>query len=368
MKELKKTALHDEHVRLKAKMVDFSGWSMPLQYHSTVKEHDTVRKVAGVFDVSHMGEIEVSGRDAIAYADYLVTNSVEVLKNGQICYSPMCNEKGGVIDDVLIYRLSNSSVMFVVNAANADKDFRWITEKQEGFSVNITDRSNEFSLVAFQGPQAEELVQKVSQIRLDVIPFYSFTRGRINGIECLVSRTGYTGEDGFEFYIDNEAVIPLWRKLLEVGGPDGVTAAGLGARDSLRFEACYMLYGNELSEEITPVEAGLKWTLSMDKDFIGKEAIAERLEKGTDRILRALEIRGKAIARHGMEVRNAKDIVGWVTSGMFSPTLGKPLALAYIDKGHSKIGSEVTVKIRDREVGAKIVKKPFYKGSVQSKK
>lgn len=368
MTQLKNTALHSEHIRLKAKMVDFSGWKMPLQYNSTVKEHETVRKTAGLFDVSHMGEIGIEGKDAIAFTDYLVANSVDTLKNGQICYSPMCNEEGGVIDDVLVYRLSNSSVMVVINAGNADKDFRWITEHQEGFSVEIRNRSNEYSLMALQGPMAEELLQRISQIKLSAIPFYCFTHGRINGIKCLVSRTGYTGEDGFEIYVGNEASIPLWRKILEVGTPVGATAAGLGARDSLRFEACYMLYGNELTEEITPVEAGLKWTLSLDKEFIGKRAIVERLENGTEKVLRAIEIKGKSIARHGMEVLNGKKKIGWISSGMFSPSLGKPLALAYIDRGHSKVGTQVSIKIRDRIAEGKVVKKPFYKGSVKSKK
>ncbi|RLL90943.1 glycine cleavage system protein T, partial [Mesotoga sp. HF07.pep.5.2.highcov] len=237
MSELKRTPLFDEHVRLKGKLVDFAGWEMPLQFDSIINEHNLVRKVAGLFDVSHMGEIEIAGPDAIDFSDYLVTNSVSSLKNGAIVYSPMCNEKGGIVDDVLVYRLNNAKTMFVVNASNKDKDFKWITSNKGSFDVKIKDASADFAQIAFQGPRAEEILSEVSQVRLEKIPFYHFEYGRVNGIKALVSRTGYTGEDGFELYVDPEAAVALWRKILELGSSIGVKPIGLGARDTLRFEA-----------------------------------------------------------------------------------------------------------------------------------
>ncbi|MCP5461087.1 MULTISPECIES: glycine cleavage system aminomethyltransferase GcvT [Mesotoga] len=367
MSELKRTPLFDEHVRLKGKLVDFAGWEMPLQFDSIINEHNLVRKVAGLFDVSHMGEIEIEGPDAIHFSDYLVTNSVSSLKNGAIVYSPMCNEKGGIVDDVLVYRLSNAKTMFVVNASNKDKDFKWITSNKGSFDVRIKDASADFAQIAFQGPRAEEILSEVSQVRLEKIPFYHFEYGRVNGIKALVSRTGYTGEDGFELYVDPEAVVALWRKILELGSSIGVKPIGLGARDTLRFEAAYMLYGNELNDYNSPLEAGLKWTVKMEKDFIGKEVLQEQLANGTKYKLKGLELSGKSIARHGFEVFDGEKKIGWITSGIFSPTLQKSLALAYLEKEYWKIGSEVQVEIRGKRSPATVVKTPFYRGSVKSK-
>ncbi|AKI97205.1 glycine cleavage system aminomethyltransferase GcvT [Kosmotoga pacifica] len=369
MEALKRTPLYQEHLRLGGKMVEFGGWEMPVQYESIIEEHKVVRNVAGIFDVSHMGEISITGKDTIPFADYLVTNSVATLKNGEICYTPMCNERGGVVDDLLVYRISNKKVMLVVNASNIEKDFNWVLEraKDHDFDVSIENISNNVAQLAFQGPRAEEILRGISQVKLEDIPFYHFVYGKVNGIDCLISRTGYTGEDGFELYIDPEAAVPLWRKILEVGKPLGVKPAGLGARDLLRFEACYMLYGNELSDEISPLEAGLKWAVKLDKEFYGHKALTAQLEKGLEKRLRGIELIDKGIARHGYELYADDKKIGWVSSGMMSPSTGKRLALAYVEKGYWKIGTEVFVKIRDKFVKAKIVKTPFYRGSVKSK-
>jgi len=369
MGDLKRTPLYQEHLRLGGRMVEFGGWDMPVQYESIMEEHRAVRTTAGLFDVSHMGEISVKGKDTIAFADYLVTNSVSTLKNGEICYTPMCNEKGGVVDDLLVYRISNSEVLLVVNASNIDKDFNWVLEraKDRDFSITLDNISNKTAQLAFQGPKAEEILKEISQVKLDEIPFYHFIHGKVNGIDCLVSRTGYTGEDGFELYVDTEAAVPLWRKILEIGTPYGVKPAGLGARDLLRFEACYMLYGNELTDEITPLEAGLKWAVKFEKEFYGRQALIEQREEGLEKRLRGIEIIDKGIARHGYEIFAGDENIGWVSSGMLSPSTGKRLALAYLKKGYWKTGTEVFVKIRNKLVKAQVIKTPFYRGSVKSK-
>lgn len=367
MSDLKRTPLYKEHLRLNGKIVDFAGWEMPLQFDSIIEEHNLVRTKAGLFDVSHMGEIEIVGSEAISYSDYLVSNSVDTMKNGEIVYSPMCNEKGGVVDDVLVYRISNNKTLFVVNASNKDKDYDWIHKNSTGFDVQVKDVSDNYAQIAFQGPLAEEILSEISQVRLDQIPFYHFAEGRVNGIKALVSRTGYTGEDGFELYTEPDAAIPLWRKLLEIGGPKGVKPIGLAARDTLRFEACYMLYGNELNDHNTPLEAGLKWTVKLDKNFIGRDVLARQSEEGTEYRLKGIEIAGKAIARHGYEIVDGDNVIGWVSSGLFSPTLGKSLAMAYLKKDYWKLGTQVGVSVRGKVVPATVVKTPFYRGSVKSK-
>ncbi len=362
----KRTPLYEEHLRSGAKMVDFAGWEMPIQYSSIIKEHRQVRESTGLFDVSHMGEIEIAGPDALDFADYLVTNHVNELKNGQICYTPMCNKKGGIIDDFLVYRLSNKKVLFVVNASNTDKDFKWIQSQKKKFDVEVLNKSNEIAQLALQGPKAQELLSSISQIDLDTLGYYHFTHGRVSGIETLLSRTGYTGEDGFELYVDRDSSIPLWRKILEIGNDNEILPIGLGARDTLRFEACYMLYGNDLNETISPLEAPLKWTVKFEKNFIGKKALLEQKEKGITRKLKGLEIKGKAIPRHEHKVILDNEEIGWVSSGMFAPTLKKNLALAYIDKGKAKKGSTVEVAIRKKKVKAEIIKLPFYRGTVKN--
>ncbi len=363
--ELKKTPLNSEHKRLGAKMVDFGGWEMPVQYSSIIEEHKAVRERAGIFDVSHMGEITVEGKDALSFVDHLIVNSVSKLKNGQICYSPMCYENGTIVDDLLAYRFSEKKVLLVVNASNTDKDFDWIKRSSEKFDVEVSNVSKEYTQIAFQGPKAEEILKEVSGVNLSEIGFYHFKLGRVNGIECIVSRTGYTGEDGFELYFNVESAVAMWRKLLEIGKPYDVKPCGLGARDTLRFEACYMLYGNDIDDTTTPLEAGLKWTVDFDKDFTGKDVLVKQMEEGLTRRLKGLEI-SKGIARHGYKIFSEDgEEIGYITSGTKSPTLGKSLALAYLKKGYTKKGTEVFVEIHGKKVSANVVKTPFYRGSVK---
>ncbi|MDI3472915.1 MAG: aminomethyltransferase [Thermotogaceae bacterium] len=366
--DLKKTPLFNEHLRLKAKMVDFSGWSMPLQYSSIIEEVKAVRENIGMFDVSHMGEFLVKGPDTEKFIDKVITNSFSTLKNGEICYSPICNENGGIIDDLLVYKFSNQKAMIVVNASNISKDFNWFKKQAESFRVDLFNISEETALIAVQGPKTEEVLQEISQIVLKDIEYYCFTEGRVNGIKVLISRTGYTGEDGFELYVSPDASIPLWRKILEVGQSVGIKPCGLGARDVLRLEAAYMLYGNDIDENTTPLEASLTWTVKFEKeDFIGKNALLEQKEQGLEKVLKGFVISGKAIARHGDKILKDEKEVGYITSGTKSPTLDKSIALGYVKKDFAKINEEFIVKIRDKDFKATIVKLPFYRGTVKSK-
>ncbi len=365
--ELKKTPLWAEHQRLGAKLVEFGGWEMPLQYTSILEEHRTVREIAGLFDVSHMGEILVEGADTILFVDHLITNSVGKLKNGEICYSPMCYKNATIVDDLLAYRFSETKILLVVNASNTDKDYEWVKSQSKGYRVTIKNVSVNYAQLAFQGPKAENILKKISGVDLSKIPFYSFSTGQVNGINCIVSRTGYTGEDGFELYFDPAAAVAMWRKILEIGSEYGVKPCGLGARDTLRFEACYMLYGNDIDDTTTPLEAGLGWTVDLTKkDFNGKDVLAEQKEKGLKKRLRGFEISG-GIARHGYEIFDGDAKVGHVTSGTKSPTLNRSLALGYVDIDRSKMDSELSIDAHGKRVSAKIVKVPFYRGSVKSK-
>lgn len=364
--ELKKTPLWSEHKRMGAKLVEFGGWEMPLQYTSIIEEHKSVREKAGIFDVSHMGEILVEGADAIPFVDKLITNSVSKLKSGEICYSPMCYENGTIVDDLLAYKFSESKVLLVVNASNTDKDFEWIESQKRGYRVDVKNVSNDYAQIAFQGSIAEKILKKVAGVDLSKISFYTFTTGQINGINCIVSRTGYTGEDGFELYFEPAAAIAMWRKLIEIGNGD-VKPCGLGARDTLRFEACYMLYGNDIDDTTTPLEAGLGWTVDFTKpSFNGKDVLEKQREVGVSKRLRGLEIDG-GIARHGYEIFAEDQKVGRVTSGTKSPTLNRSLALGYVDTEHAKIGNTLSVDIHGKKTNATVIKTPFYRGSVKSK-
>ncbi len=364
---MNRTPLYEEHIRLKGKMVNFAGWEMPLQYSHVSDEVMAVRNSAGVFDVSHMGEIYVEGTDAIEFVDLLVTNDVRKLKNKQICYTPMCYENGTIVDDLLVYRFSERKLMMVVNASNTEKDFEWITSKAKDFDVKVSNRSSEIVQIAFQGPKAEEVLSKISQIALSDIRYYHFLEGRINGIRAIVSRTGYTGEDGFEIYLDKEAAFPMWRKLLEIAKKVKGVPCGLAARDILRFESSYMLYGNDIDSTTTPLEAPLKWTVKFDKkDFIGKKALEKQAKEGTKRKLIGFEMLDKSIPRHGCKIFRGEEEIGYVTSGNHSPTLSKDLGMGYLKRDSVKIGTDIEVEIRGKRKKAKIIKLPFYKGSVRS--
>ncbi len=365
MSELLKTPLHEEHVRNKAKMVEFAGWEMPLQYTSIIEEVKTVRTDVGIFDVSHMGEIFIHGPDAIAFVDYLIPNDFASISFGHALYSPMCNEKGGIIDDLIAYKVDSETAYLIVNAANKDKDFDWIKTWAKKFNVEVHDKSMEYGLIAIQGPKAEEKLQEITDVALKKIGFYELTQSRIRGVKGTLSRTGYTGEDGFEFLVEWDAAVTVWRTLKEYG----MKPAGLGARDLLRLEASYLLYGNDMDENTNPIEAGLSWAVKLDKgDFIGKEAIMRVKDKGITRKLVGLILEGRNIARHGYKILKDGEEVGFITSGSYSPTLEKSIALGYVKKDIAKKDTELEIELRKKTVKAQVVKLPFYRGSVKSHK
>ena len=362
MAELKRTPLFEEHQAAKAKLIDFGGWEMPVQYAGVIAEHHAVRKKAGLFDTSHMGEIDVRGKDALAYVQMLITNEVSKIQDGKILYSPMCYPTGGIVDDLLVYRYGGEHFFIVVNASNTDKDYAWMLEQVKDFKVSVVNVSDQYVQLALQGPLAETILQRLSNIDLSKIIYYTFTHGEIDGVPCLISRTGYTGEDGFEIYPAPEFGRQLWRKILEIGAEDGVQPIGLGARDTLRFEARLPLYGHELGQEITPLEAGIGFFVKFDKnDFIGKAALQLQKEQGVPRKLVGLEMVGRGIARAHYPIQKNGEDIGFVTSGSFSPTLNKNIALGLIRADLAVQGDVLNVLIRDKPVQAKIIPSLFYK-------
>ncbi|MDN5343582.1 MAG: aminomethyltransferase [Oceanotoga sp.] len=364
MGELKKTPLYEEHLKLNAKMIEFGGWEMPVWYTSIIEEHNKVREKVGIFDVSHMGEIEIKGKDAQKFIEYLLPNRIEDMKPYDILYTPMCNHEGGIVDDLLAYKYDEENFLLVVNASNIEKDFNWIREQSKNYNINIKNISDEIAQIAIQGPLAEKQLQKIFTYDLNEIEFYKFRTLKYDNFEIILSRTGYTGEDGFEIYCKNEISVEIWKKLLQLVEEVGGSPSGLGARDTLRFEPKLLLYGNEMNDEITPLEAGLKWTLNLEKNFIGSEKILEQQKNGLKKVLRGIEINSKMPVRHDYGVYDAADNkIGYVTSGVKSPTLNKNLALIYIDKDKSKIGNEIFIKAKNKLLEAKIIKTPFYKGT-----
>lgn len=360
---MKKTPLYDTHVDLGAKMTEFGGWLMPVQYSGIIEEHNHVRESAGIFDVSHMGEIMITGEDSLEYADFLLTNDLSELEPGSIAYSPMCYPDGGCVDDVLAYRLSEKKMLIVVNASNIDKDYEWMMSNTGRFDVTVDNLSEQYAQIAIQGPEAQRILGLVADTDLTEIGFFKFHENvKIAGVPALVSRTGYTGEDGFEIYLNPLKAEKVFRTLLEKGG-DRIKACGLGARDTLRLESCLPLYGNELSSDITPLQAGLKFFVKFgEKDFMGKKALVEENEKGPDRKIAAFEMEDKGIARHGYEVFNEKgEKIGHVTSGSPSPTLSKNIGLALVDSAYAKSGNAIMIEMRRKKARAITVKKPFYK-------
>ena len=356
-KELQITCLHDRHVKLGALMSPFGGFDMPIQYAGITEEHNAVRRHVGVFDVSHMGEVRVKGPDAYKYVSHIFVNDVTGAPDGQIFYGMMCYENGGVVDDLLVYKVNDNEYFLVINASNIDKDVAWIMKNAEGFDVEITDESPIYGEVAVQGPEAEETVEKVLGIPVKDIPFYNFKTFPIDGEEVIVSRTGYTGEDGFEIYGSHDYIRRVWDKLMDAG----VQPCGLGCRDTLRFEVGLPLYGDELADDITPLEASLSMFVKLDKsEFIGKEALAAQKAEGVKRRIVGIELEGNAIPRHGYPVEVNGEKVGEITTGYRSISTGKSVAMAMIDKPYDKMGTEVEVRIRKKTFPAKVVKKRFY--------
>ena len=363
--ELKRTPLFESYKKLGAKVIDFGGWELPVQFSSILEEHETVRTQAGLFDVSHMGEFIVEGKDAESFINSIVSNDITKVEINQAQYSAMCYEDGGTIDDLIVYKLADEKYLFVPNAANVDKDYAWINEHLKG-DVTLTNISDEVGQLAIQGPKAESILQKLTDIDLSQMVFYHFAQNvTISGItDILVSRTGYTGEDGFELYLAADKVAELWDKLLEAGKEDGLKPCGLGARDTLRLEARLNLYGQELSKDINPLEAGIGFAVKLTKeaDFIGKEALVKQKEEGLKRKVVGIVLTGRGIPRTGYKVFSAdNEEIGFVTSGTQSPTLKKSIGLAIVSTEHAKIDTELKVEIRNKLVDAVIVKPPFYK-------
>lgn len=354
----KTTCLHDLHLALNAKMSPFAGFDMPIEYKGIVEEHNAVREGVGVFDVSHMGEVLVEGTDAQRFVNHIFTNDVTKIGDGEILYGMMLYPNGGVVDDLLVYRRAENEYFLVINAGNIAKDLAWIQDAAKGYDVQINDLSDYYGELAVQGPAAEKTLSEVLGIDASDLTFYTFKGIEKDDEKMIVSRTGYTGEDGFEVYASHEATRRFWQKLMDAG----VQPCGLGCRDTLRFEAGLPLYGDELTAEITPVEAGLSMFCKLDKDeFIGKDVVARQKAEGVDRKSVGLEIEGPAIARHGYDVLDEDgNVIGTVTTGYRSITLNRNLAMALVNIGKSKLGTPVSVRVRRKTFPATVVKKRFY--------
>jgi len=357
--ELRRTPLAETHRRLGARMVPFAGFEMPVQYTSILEEHRAVRERAGLFDVSHMGQIHLAGPGAVAAAERLVTCPVASLAIGQVRYGLLCNERGGVVDDVTVYRLADDALFFCVNASNIEKDFAWIRE-QAGPGARVEDRSERFGLLALQGPASADVLRAVSKLPPAGMKRFRFVEGEVAGIPLLASRTGYTGSDGFELYVEAERVEALWNALLDAGRPLGLLPAGLGARDTLRLEAALPLYGHELDDETSPLEAGLERFVKPG-GYVGAEAVKARAAAGLTRRLAGFVVEDRAVARAGHALLHDGAEVGRVTSGAPSPSLGKPIGLGYVPPRLAQPGTRLAVSIRERAVPAVVVETPFVK-------
>ena len=364
---LKATPLLGLHKELGAKLVPFAGWNMPIQFAGVLSEHTCVRERVGLFDVSHMGEIEVKGKDAKKFLQFLLSNNVEKMFDGSILYSLMCYETGGVVDDLLAYRFSENHYFLCVNASNSDKDYDWIARHASSFNVNIKNTSSETSQLALQGPDAKNVLQSLCDISLDDLPYYNFRRGMVNNVESLISRTGYTGEDGFELYLSPEKVSEVFRSLMEQGRSYGIQPIGLGARDTLRIEMGYPLYGNEIDNNPTPLDAGLGWVIKFDKgEFLGRGSLLKQKEQGSPRRkLVGLKLLTRGVPRAHYQVFKNGESVGEVTSGTFSPTLNTGVGLCYVSSEYSDIGNHLDMKIRDQLVATEVIQLPFVPSHVK---
>lgn len=361
--ELKRTPLYECHLEAGAKLVDFAGWEMPVQYSGVLDEHRAVRRWAGLFDVSHMGEFRVAGAGAENFLQQLTPNDVTKLTPGRAHYSGLLTEQGTYIDDLLIYRLSVDEFLLVVNAANIDKDFAWV-ESHAGQSVEVEDVSSEYALLALQGPKAARILTAITATDLSPIRYYHFERGDVAGKSAIISRTGYTGEDGFELYLAPADALEVWRQLLSVGEDFDLSPAGLGARDTLRLEAGMALYGHEIDESTTPFEAGLSWVVKLEAgEFIGRQALVEQRRRGVERNLVGFELTDRGIARRGHGVKIGDATVGAVTSGTWGPTLEKAIGMAYVPTDLAKVGNKLAIDVRGRTLAGRIVPLPFYSRS-----
>jgi glycine cleavage system T protein (aminomethyltransferase) len=358
---LRATPLNSVHRALKARMVDFGGWDMPVQYSGLVEEHHAVRTAAGLFDVSHMGEIDIHGPEAGRLTDFVTTNAVMKLKTGQIHYSGLLYEHGGFVDDILVHKVADDHYFLCVNASNQEKDFEHIRAMNR-FDAQVTLSSDRYVQLAVQGPHARATLQKITPVDLGGIKYYWFTDGDVAGIPARIAHTGYTGEDGFEVYVAPSEGVRLWGKLMAAGEEFGIKPCGLGARNTLRLEAKMALYGHEIDASISPLEAGLAWIVKLEKgEFVGREALLKQKEAGLKRELAGFEMRGRGIGRDGYEVYVDGAPAGWVTSGSPSPTLGKNIGLCYLPAEHARVGESIQILIRNQPVDAVTVETPFYK-------
>ncbi len=353
-----RTPLHAAHLRLGARMVEFAGWDMPVQYAGLIEEHEAVRGAVGLFDVSHMGEVVFRGPRALAALQAIFTNDLSKVADGQAQYGCLCREDGGIVDDVVIYRRSAEDLLVCVNAANRQKDFEWLKAHANG--ADVRNESDDWAQVALQGPKALAVLRKLTGADLDAIKTYRHAPGSVAGITCLIARTGYTGEDGFELFCPAAQAEKLWDALMAAGKPEGIQPAGLGCRDTLRLEMAYRLYGSDMDDDATPLEAGLAWVVKFDKgDFIGRAALQKQKEQGLARKLVGFQLTEPGIARHGHPVVHEGQTVGVVTSGTRSPTLKTSIGLAYVPPALAAEGSALAVEIRGKPVAAVVVKTPF---------
>lgn len=359
---MKNTALTHIHEQLGAKMVPFAGYNMPVQYEGVNAEHETVRNSVGVFDVSHMGEFFLKGENALALIQKVTTNDASKIAVGKAQYSCLPNKDGGIVDDLIIYRMAENEYMLVVNASNIEKDWNWISQFND-LGVEMTNKSDEYSLLAIQGPKAAEAMQSLTEINLTEMPYYSFQVATFAGVnDVIISATGYTGSGGFEIYFKNEVAEQVWAKVFEAGASFGIKPIGLAARDTLRLEMGFCLYGNDIDDTTSPFEAGLGWITKFDKEFTNSENLKKEKEQGPTRKLIGFELIERGIPRHDYEIVDANgNVIGKVTSGTQSPSLNKGIGLGYVTIENAKADTEIFIRIRKNDVAAKIVKTPFYK-------
>jgi len=360
---MKQIALNDTHIALGAKMVPFAGYNMPVQYEGVTLEHDTVRKALGVFDVSHMGEFLAIGEGALDLLQLVCSNDISKIKVGQAQYNCLPNENGGIVDDLIVYRIRDNEYLLVVNASNIEKDWEWI-KKHNTFNVDLKNISDDYSLLAIQGPKAVEAMQSLTGTDLSAIKFYHFEVAPFAGIDhVIISATGYTGSGGFEIYCKNAEAQQLWDKVMEAGASAGIKPIGLAARDTLRLEMGYCLYGNDIDETTSPIEANLGWITKFTKDFVNSDQLKKQKEKGTDRKLVGFELDDRGIPRQGYDIVDAEgNSIGIVTSGTQAPTVGKGIGMGYVPSALSAPGSKIFIQVRKNALPATVVKLPFYKG------
>ena len=360
---MKKTPLYEKHVALKAKIIDFGGWAMPVQYTNVIDEHKATRGAAGLFDICHMGEIEVEGPQALDLLQLVLTRNLADQTTGQVKLSALLNEKGGIIDDLTVYKRDENSYMLVTNATPKDRDWQWINLiwRSKGFDCSLKDISDTMGKLDLQGPRSEEILQRLTEANLKTLRFYHFCESQVVGFPAIISRSGYTGENGFEIYAAANIIGNIWDELMIAGTQFGLKPAGLGARDTLRLEAGMMLNGQDMTESVSPLEAPYSWIVDTHKEFVGKSALMARKNSGIGNKLVGIEMTGRGIARHGYKVFHDQREIGIVTSGTFSPTLNKAIGLAFVDMAYSAPDTEITVAIRNTMTEAKIIRLPFYK-------